>query len=69
MEKFTLPNLDEEQSVLKTIRLKQYTMNKINELSKQTNISVNRLLNECIEFALRNISEDDLKQLKEANKK
>ncbi len=69
MEKFTLPNLNEEQSVLKTIRLKQYTMNKINELSKQTNISVNRLLNECIEFALRNISENDLKQLKEANKK
>ncbi len=69
MEKFTLPNLDEEQSVLKTIRLKQYTMSKINELSKQTNISVNRLLNECIEFALRNISEDDLKQLKETNKK
>lgn len=69
MEKFTLPNLDEEQSVLKTIRLKQYTMSKINELSKQTNISVNRLLNECIEFALRNISEEDLKQLKESNKK
>lgn len=69
MEKFTLPNLDEEQSVLKTIRLKQYTISKINELSKQTNISVNRLLNECIEFALRNISEEDLKQLKETNKK
>lgn len=69
MEKFTLPNLDEEQSVLKTIRLKQYTINKINKLSKQTNISVNRLLNECIEFALRNLSEEDLKQLKETNKK
>lgn len=69
MEKFTLPNLDEEQSVLKTIRLKQYTISKINELSKKTNISVNRLLNECIEFALRNLSEEDLKQLKETNKK
>ena len=65
MEKFTLPNLNEEQSILKTIRLKQYTMNKISELSKQTNISVNRLLNECIEFALRNLSEEDLKQLKQ----
>lgn len=69
MEKFTLPNLNEEQSILKTIRLKQYTMNKISELSKQTNISVNRLLNECIEFALRNLSEEDLIQLKETNKK
>lgn len=46
MEKFTLPNLNEEQSILKTIRLKQYTITKVNELSKQTNISVNRLLNE-----------------------
>lgn len=69
MEKFTLPNLHEEQSVLKTIRLKQYTLSRVNELSKQTNISVNRLLNECIEFALRNISEEDLKQLNENNKK
>ena len=62
MKEFKLPNLNNEKSVLKTIRLKYETLQKIEELSKQTNISVNRLINECIEFAINNLDTKDIKQ-------
>lgn len=62
MKEFKLPNIDEEKSVLKTIRLKINTLQKIEEISKNSNISVNRLINECIEFALQNLSEEKLKK-------
>ncbi len=62
MKEFKLPNMDEEKSVLKTIRLKLTTLQKVEELSKETNISVNRLINECIEFALENLNKKDLKK-------
>ncbi len=60
MKEFKLPNLDNEKTVLKTIRLKLATLNKVEELSKSTDISVNRLINECIEFALDNLKKEDL---------
>lgn len=62
MAKFELPNLKDEKTVLKTIRLKYATLQKIEKLSKQSNISVNRLLNECIEFALNNFNDKELKE-------
>lgn len=62
MKEFKLPNLDEEKSVLKTIRLKFSTLQKVEELSKKSNISVNRLINECIEFALNHLTDKDLKK-------
>lgn len=62
MKKFKLPNVENEQTVLKTIRIKLCTLHKIDDLSKNTNISINRLINECIEFALENLNEDDLKK-------
>jgi predicted DNA-binding protein len=61
MNEFKLPNLNEEKSVLKTIRLKLATLKRIEGLSKKNNISVNRLINECIEFALNNLTDKDLK--------
>lgn len=60
MEKFNLPNIEDEKSTLKTIRIKISTLQKIEELSKKSNISVNRLLNECIEYALKNLKKEDL---------
>ena len=60
MNQFRLPNTFEEKSILKTIRIKKITMSKIETLSKEYNISVNRIVNECIEFALDNLSEDFL---------
>lgn len=56
MKEFNLSNIDNEKSVLKTIRIKLTTLKKIEDLSKGSNISVNRLINECIEFALDNLS-------------
>ena len=64
MKTFELPNIEEEQTTLKTIRMKLSTLKKINSLSKKTNISVNRLMNECIEFALNHLTEDDLESKK-----
>jgi predicted DNA-binding protein len=61
MNEFKLPNLNEEKSVLKTIRLKLATLKKLEKLSKKNDISVNRLINECIEFALNNLTDKDLK--------
>ena len=66
MKEFKLPNLDDEKSVLKTIRLKYATLQKVEELSKKSDISVNRLINECIEFALNNLTDEDLKDKKDA---
>ncbi len=56
MNEFKLPNAYEEKSVLKTIRLKYNTLQQIEELSKKSNLSVNRLINECLTYALNNLS-------------
>ena len=55
MKDFNLPNVEDEQSVLKTIRIKFATLKKIEEVAKESNLSVNRVINECIEFALNNL--------------
>lgn len=55
MKEFKLPNIEDEQSVLKTIRIKLATLKKIEEVAKKSNLSVNRVINECIEFALDNL--------------
>ena len=62
MDKFHLPDMNDEKSILKTIRLKYSTLQKIEKLSKDTNISVNRLINECIEYALNNLTDKDIKK-------
>lgn len=67
MKEFKLPKIEDEKSVLKTIRLKYTTLKKIEDLSKNTNISVNRLINECIEFALENLNNDELLKDKKQN--
>ncbi len=57
MEKFKLPNVENEQSVLKTIRIKLATLKKIEDVARDNNLSVNRVINECIEFALDNLDD------------
>lgn len=57
MKSFQLPDLNEEKSVLKTIRLKFNLLKKIEQLSKETNLSINRIINECIEYALNHLDE------------
>ena len=58
MKDFKLPKGDEEKSVLKTIRLKKNTLKKIEILSKKSNLSVNRIINECLEYALDNLADE-----------
>lgn len=67
MKEFNLPKVEDEASVLKTIRLKYATLLKIEDLSKSTNLSVNRVINECIEFALENLNKEDLNREKKSN--
>ena len=55
MKEFKLPNSEDEQSILKTIRIKYATLKKIEEVAKESNLSINRVINECIEFALNNL--------------
>lgn len=67
MKEFNLPKVEDETSVLKTIRLKYATLKKIEALSKSTNPSINRIINECIEFALENLNKDDLKKKRKSH--
>ena len=55
MHDFKLPNSSEEKTILKTIRIKVSTLKKIEKLSKNNNLSINRIINECIEYALDNL--------------
>lgn len=59
MKKFKLPNMKEEKTTLKTIRMKLKTINRLEELAKSKDMSVNRLINECIEFALDNLNSSE----------
>ena len=54
-KEFKLPNSEDEQTVLKTIRMKYATLKKIEEVAKESNLSINRVINECIEFAPNNL--------------
>lgn len=62
MNDFNLPDIDEEKTILKTIRIKTSTFKRIEDLSKSTNISMNRIFNECIEYALNNLNESNIKK-------
>lgn len=60
MKEFKIPKTEDEQSVLKTIRIKYSVLKKIEDLSKRSNISVNKIINKCIDFALENLDESNL---------
>ena len=60
MKDFKLHKVEDEQSVLKTIRIKYSVLKRIEELSKVSNISVNKIINECIDFALENLDESSI---------
>ena len=58
MEPFKI-NTEEEKisSISRTIRMKVETLDKINDLSMKTGVSFNKIVNQCIEYALENMSE------------
>ncbi|MGI6152969.1 MAG: ribbon-helix-helix domain-containing protein [Christensenellaceae bacterium] len=44
-------------SINRTIRIKPEHFDKIMELSEKTGVSFNKIVNQCIEYALQNIDE------------
>lgn len=68
MKKFIIPNIEEENTITKTIRIKRNVANKLESLAVQNNITFNRLVNECIDFALENMEEDTTEEVTIKNK-
>lgn len=60
MKKFKI-NKDEVKisSINRTIRIKPESFEKLMDLSEKNNISFNKVINQCIEFALNNLEEDE----------
>lgn len=59
MEKFKIQtNQYKEQTINRTIRLKLDVYDKIMELSEKNNISANKVINQCLEYALKNLEEE-----------
>ncbi len=61
MDKFKLPDMNKEYSITKTFRLKQELIDRLENVAKENNLSLNRLVTECIEFALKNLDKNDMK--------
>ncbi len=61
MQPFSV-NTEEEKlsSVSRTIRLKAETFDKISALNLKTGVSFNKIVNQCIEYALQNMNEDGM---------
>ena len=55
MRRNRLLNISEPKSVLKTIRMKHTTLQKIEKILMESNITVNKIINECILSGLENI--------------
>lgn len=60
MEAFKIDTNEQKiSSVSRTIRLKAETFDKINELNLKTGVSFNKIINQCIEYALANMEEEE----------
>lgn len=58
MKKFRIEkNVVKISSINRTIRLKPENFEKLMELSEKNNISFNRVINQCVEYALGNLEE------------
>ncbi|MDL2238272.1 ribbon-helix-helix domain-containing protein [Christensenellaceae bacterium OttesenSCG-928-K19] len=59
MSKFKVNTEDIKiSSINRTIRMKPEHFEKIMELSEKTGVSFNKIVNQCIEYALANIDEN-----------
>lgn len=53
MENFVIDTSDRKMaSISRTIRMKEETFDQINEINRQTGVSFNKIVNQCIEYAL-----------------
>ena len=59
MEKFKIDTREVKLStVSRTIRMKEEVFDKINELNRKTGVSFNKIVNQCIEYALEHYEEE-----------
>lgn len=60
MKKFKI-NKDEDkiQSINRTIRIKAEYFEKLMNLSEKTGVSFNKVINQCIEYALQNAEDEE----------
>ena len=53
MDKFIINTSENKMSsVSRTIRIKEETFDRINEINRKTGVSFNKIVNQCIEYAL-----------------
>lgn len=55
---FRITEDEKEYSVTRTIRIKEELLNRLEEIAYKHNISTNKLIIKCIEYALDNMEED-----------
>lgn len=60
MDKFKLDVSEHKMSsISRTIRMKEETFERINEINRRTGVSFNKIVNQCIEYALERYEEDE----------
>ncbi len=60
MEPFKIDTKDERLStVSRMIRMKAEMFDQINELNMKTGVSFNKIVNQCIEYALANMPDEE----------
>ena len=60
MKPFKIDTTEQKlSSISRTIRLKAETFDRINELNLKTGVSFNKIVNQCIEYALDSMEEED----------
>ncbi len=58
MDKFKIQkDIEKISSINRTIRMKPEHFDKIMKISEKNNISFNKVVNQCIEYALNNLEE------------
>ena len=58
MDKFVInPKEYKISSISRTVRMKTEHFDKINEISEKTGVSFNKIVNQCIDFALSNMED------------
>ena len=63
MENFVIDTSDRKMtSISRTIRMKEETFDRINEINRQTGVSFNKIVNQCIEYALAHYDSGNVDQ-------
>ena len=58
MSGFRITKDEKEYSVIRTIRIKEELLNRLEKIAYKHDISTNKLIIKCIEYALDNMEED-----------